>query len=378
MIKVTNKINRTIVTLMSFSAMLASCNSSASSDFSHSKSLSSGIASSIELIKHDLRSEELMTLDYSKSQNVIDTSSFEGEVVMIANKNADRTSTGFVNKDGKLSLAKVALSFFLCGDLYSEKTDVSFITDKGHEYIHSARIVTKAISKPYEILEAFKENSTLDAYFILNNDIDCDGMDPVRMFSSKIDRPVSSWDPMTYDLNIGFRGIFDGQGHTISNMTTSNGYNILGGLFGQSCEGSVIKNLALTDFTSDKYSALFGESSGFSGILENVVITSSSSCPTDNYRMFWRIEPTAIIRNVIACGFTDMSYSYEDGTIENLYGVVAHENNKYNAYEYARFDTESEMINSLKQENVFASNEFIHFDEDAGELYFGGNLVLPH
>ncbi|MEI6481316.1 MAG: choice-of-anchor U domain-containing protein [Candidatus Saccharibacteria bacterium] len=82
-----------------------------------------------------------------------------------------------------------------------------------------------------QAIDDVEDVGTLDTY-VLTQDIDCDGVD---------------FEPIGYDSNgwdeSSFRGIFDGQGHTISNLTIDQGGSWEVGLFYE-LNGATVRNLA--------------------------------------------------------------------------------------------------------------------------------------
>ena len=96
----------------------------------------------------------------------------------------------------------------------------------------------------------------LDKYFVLVDDID---LDPNLSGSQVFDRAVIA--PDVSDLEDGFQGtaftgMFDGNGHTISNLTIDGGRNL--GLFGRLEHGAEVKNLGVVDIRINGYGIHIG------------------------------------------------------------------------------------------------------------------------
>ncbi|MBN1972325.1 MAG: hypothetical protein JW787_01700 [Sedimentisphaerales bacterium] len=93
-------------------------------------------------------------------------------------------------------------------------------------------------------------------HFILTSDIDlAPNLPGGRVFNKAVIAPDTDPDDYRNDFQGSpFAGIFDGNGHTISNLTITNGSYT--GLFGQLMSGAMIKNLGLVDINitnSDSY-----------------------------------------------------------------------------------------------------------------------------
>lgn len=87
---------------------------------------------------------------------------------------------------------------------------------------------------------------------ILNADLDCSGKTIALLAGQQ-----ATYDGTSNIPDVGFKGIFDGRGHTISNLTTKNGrYRTLGGVFGQICAGAVVKNVAFVNLSTARIHAI--------------------------------------------------------------------------------------------------------------------------
>lgn len=101
-----------------------------------------------------------------------------------------------------------------------------------------------------------------DQFVALGDDIDMDGV---------------NFDPVGATANTAFAGTFDGQGHTISNLTITNAHNY-SGLFGRTAKGITIKNVNLDEVAIIGYSE-FGYVGGIAGLcqgtIDNCSVTTS-------------------------------------------------------------------------------------------------------
>jgi hypothetical protein len=124
---------------------------------------------------------------------------------------------------------------------------------------------------PYQIataadLIALGESARLyDRHFILTADIDLDPKLPGRkVFDKAVIAPASHMDTYPYVQGTHFRGVFDGNGHTISRLTVTGRWYL--GLFGWLGSGGEIRHLGVLDVNvvgSDGYiGGLVGRSAG--------------------------------------------------------------------------------------------------------------------
>ena len=92
-------------------------------------------------------------------------------------------------------------------------------------------------------------NTSIYGYYVLANDINVNWVKPM-MASLTYNGTVKNW-----DANFGFRGTFDGLGHTISGFAVSTN-----GMFGHVGKGAVIKNVKFDKFKYNGYynGGLFG------------------------------------------------------------------------------------------------------------------------
>ncbi len=120
--------------------------------------------------------------------------------------------------------------------------------------------------RPYQITSReqlnLMVNASSSAHFILMNDINCDGgvLDSIGVLNADGDAPVSS-----------FEGVFDGNGHTISNATITQAWF--------RSNNGVIKNVTLKNVsvTSDqKQNAILVARNEENGIIENCHVVDSS------------------------------------------------------------------------------------------------------
>ena len=188
---------------------------------------------------------------------------------------------GITYQSETLTLTKAALTTLLNGKQYAEGLTVNIFTSADKRYAATLNIATMLIDSVDDLTTIMQTNTaaTIDAYYIVTENIDastagvtvnCTGNGQTYQ---NVVRFVNN--DKQQDNTVGFKGIFDGRGHVISNITSyAYAYNGLGGLFGQLLEGSVVKNIAFTEVTAvGRYGTiLVGESMEFCGTISNVVI----------------------------------------------------------------------------------------------------------
>ena len=153
--------------------------------------------------------------------------------------------------EGVVANGKVAVDASLFGQAGYGETTVQIMSEQdGVYYLYDLKIfyVTKVLKTVDDLkcVSVQGGDPVITGYYILGNDIDCNG---AKLSAT---RPTS-WN----SEKVGFRGIFDGNGKTISNAKIGEC-----GLFGHVGEGAVIKDVAFDNitFTNPKYqrTTLFG------------------------------------------------------------------------------------------------------------------------
>ena len=185
-----------------------------------------------------LSSNQLVATDKTLPANVTVVSGddatgyyVEGENGSITFKNEKFAVGDSVTANGVAYTVETAgeLTVALSGMEIGKKTSVAIVAEN-YEVLYSNVIAATKIIKTLEDLSAVMATDTsvqISGYYVLGNDIDGEG--------AQLANTVQIW-----NQNNGFRGTFDGAGHTISNFNTGN-Y----GIFGNIAYGAVIKNLNL-------------------------------------------------------------------------------------------------------------------------------------
>ena len=205
-------------------------------------------------------------------------------------------------------------------------------------------------------------------YFILGNDIDGNGANITRIPSTIIGKYDKGTDRQ------GFRGTFDGRGHTVRNFVVANseGDGASGGLWGFVGLNGVIKNVAFTDIsaTANSNYIMFAWSLGYSSRLENVFISTTASFGGGVVQF----GSTAQLKNVVVY-------------VPNIAGFIAQEWGKGTYTDVYAFNTSGSALDGItafsasayKDDAVFQAINFAEkFDTSAsGYWEISDTLKIP-
>lgn len=275
-----------------------------------------------------------------------------------------------------LTLTKEAAQGILGGKTYGDFA-VTLLTDTHDQYEMSIAIVTMVIDSADDltsITQANMETALVDGYYIVTSDFDAaeagiqmSGSADGDTWSAKAVSFANinsvSFDDASQYHDVGFKGIFDGRGHTISGLNTfAYMYRGTGGLFGQLLEGSVVRNIAFTDVTvNGRYGAvLVGETCAFDGLLENVVITVKGANLTntnDTVKILWALTGGEI-KNCLFVGVETVGFGVGDTDASNVMYVAAadrFDNSGTTKYDdLLGYTSVNAMFAALKKENVLS------------------------
>ena len=168
----------------------------------------------------------------------------------------------------------------------------------------SVLLITKVIGTPAEMQAFIASQKDIaieydptetnryyyDGYYVLSADLDMQGADLTSTLKLNNDDYQKA--------NTGFRGVFDGRGHYVSNFKTTK----LGGMFGAISSVGVVKNVAFVEST---VSAADGNGAGLLGFgvhgtLENCIISTSVASTSKNVvGGIARRVTTATLKNVV-------------------------------------------------------------------------------
>ncbi|MDD3268500.1 MAG: GLUG motif-containing protein [Syntrophomonadaceae bacterium] len=131
------------------------------------------------------------------------------------------------------------------------------------------------VSSPYQIATAAqldRVRNYLDKHFILTADIDisgCTNWTPIGTFDEALENGGLS--------DLAFSGTFDGNGHSVSNLTASHQDLVGVGLFGVASSGAVIKNLTVENASVIGYMATAGIIGYNFGSVENLTLKGKNT-----------------------------------------------------------------------------------------------------
>ncbi|MBR3804148.1 MAG: hypothetical protein IKJ14_02220 [Clostridia bacterium] len=147
------------------------------------------------------------------------------------------------------------------------------------------KIIDEAEDLHYFTLDGVRPYNEVDGYFILTKDIDAKNL---KLKDHVFNNSNQSYPGNGYNVDVGFRGVLDGQGHTIDNLTVKTT-----GLFGNS-NAPVIKNIAFTNATiGGQYPTLFAQGilrgkdynnsfNGYEALISNVYVSIKSIAKASN------------------------------------------------------------------------------------------------
>ncbi len=220
------------------------------------------------------------------------------ETINVATYSFDSESSEFVKKDFKIDLSNTVGSrtvkdVFLGGikatdlqdnvatfnaQLFSERTtyDLLILTDAG------------CIAQPVYTLS--HEISTADQFVSFINSWDTNNQAITRNYHVVVTQDINCATSTIAKIELGrasmghwkddrFYGVFDGQGHTISNISLNNSC-LFGSLREDTTHKGIIRNLALVNVLATNKSVLLGDS--LSGTVENVYVQGTISNATGN------------------------------------------------------------------------------------------------
>lgn len=337
--------------------------------------------------KHDLLTEESCAdFVYAPSGDLTATvrEQLNGTVADVV-CNQETYSDGMALSGTSVTLKEQTAQGILDGKTYGDFA-VSLYTDTYDLYTMNISVVTKVIASAKDLAEITAENTEelIDGYYIVSEDFDAAEAGRVYFVNN------------TAKLNdsIGFKGIFDGRGHTISNISTASYNGELGGLFGQLLPGSVVRNITFFGLTAEKRAegnaavALIGESAKMLGTIENVIVTAREG------ETIGRIVSNlagGTIKNCMFIGATVLSNNGNGTAVSNVISVTTGDvdHSKQNGgfpnsggYKYAdnpNYDTVNEMLAALQKGEV-SLNDWGSIVYRDGAVYFSDSenaIVLP-
>lgn len=224
----------------------------------------------VEVYRPTIALEEHFTVEVENLQALTVNSTVRGIATDVLYKGQSVGSFNEQTKTLTLEKAKLPKQAADMGEncLFSIETSLA-------SYTLPVNLYTKIISSKAEfegmasLAKAANANPALwDGYFVLGDDIVYDGL-----FQSKIADLDSLWNAVGGDWSngglYGFKGVFDGQGHTIQGIRIDKGLD-MGSIFGVLHIEGVIKNVAFTDASVAANSSLVCHAGG--GTVENIYV----------------------------------------------------------------------------------------------------------
>lgn len=289
-----------------------------------------------------------------------------------------------------ITFSSEAVNAMLNGQSYGDFA--LYLTTEEQIYKVNVAVVTQMIDS-YDDLVAIKANqagNVLDGYYALANDIDATGEDAICLidFDGHVNNQENS--------GVGFKGIFDGRGYTISNLTAkTDGYAKIGGFFGQILQGAIVRDVAFADMTTDNANSytylLTGESCRMMGTMENVVISAKGEvaqafgilgCDPANTANATRFN----MKNVVISGVDYIAYTVKvPSTFENIIlvsdeGVVvqmsASAEDEAATNSIIRYSSNEELFAALNEENIIAQWEDSNIAYENTAIKFNGKAII--
>lgn len=264
---------------------------------------------------------------------------------------------GYTYADGVLTLSGSTIDTIYNATGCGEQT-LYLCTDTEHRYAVTVTMITKII-KTQSDLQSIATTGALDGYYILANDIVCDGTTEIKLSC------------YTTTSTSGFIGTFDGRGYSISNVKVGKL-----GFFGGIGSGTV-KNIAFIDVVSTENYALAQEIHG--STFENVFVSTNARSMVDSC---W---DSPVFKNVIFVSALENGRLFTQGSTgvlklnnvfvvgSSLYGYWGATADNTNAAFYTDAEALLTAIGAADELNKWAGSSFSIAD---GKLLFNGKVVL--
>ena len=226
---------------------------------------------------------------YSKSLDLDYSSLWKGgDTKAVAIYDGESPDVNILNSDGSLSFSTLGeRNWTIEGENYGYKVKVASVS----KIIKTSTELKSLLAYGHDKKTGDYGPLSMDGYFVLGNDIDMNGASLRAILG-----PSNGADDLDES---GFKGTFDGRGHTIKNAVVSADG---GGIFGTLSHGATIKNLALIDFEIKAASGAL--TSYLGGTIENVYIkgkiTYANGASSSRASLLAnRIDASASIKNVV-------------------------------------------------------------------------------
>ena len=307
-------------------------------------------------------------LDFSlESESSSVTVTLEGTVERVTSGTAEVTE-GITYTEGTLTFTKSALNTLLNGSAYAEDLTLNIYTSADKKYVVTANIATMFIDEAQDLADITAANTAamIDAYYIVTADIDASTSGTVN-FVNPSDKLLNS------STEIGFKGIFDGRGHIISNITTDSGYARLGGVFGQLMTGSVVKNIAFVNVTAtDQGVVLVGEGTKLLGTIENVVVVGAEN---GGCKRVVASMTGGVMKNCLFVNVEQISVDSNGTQVSNVMSVTTGENHAYGGFSWTGNNTYNAQPNYASVNAMFEALAEENLLTDWGGITYSGGTI---
>lgn len=282
----------------------------------------------------------------------------ESDAKTITVKKAEFTFTNCTEDDGVLLVGYAGASSVTLGALTSVTTNLTYVVTNADGNVVGSKIID--MGKDYTVTftgyENYKDlNETytirygISTYAELNTALHESSVLPLLTLIADIDcADGPAWAGATAETVKDYKGTFDGQGHTISNLTMNETGGLYYGLFPKLNAGAVIKNLTIDSAVVDlKYT---DEDAAPASAVEIGILCG------------WNAAQTVTV--------SDVTISNASVTVSNL---SANDHTMYIGGVFG-FDraTQNKNLASYKRENISVDNFCVDVSENAAVLYVGG------
>ena len=212
----------------------------------------------------------------------------------------------------------------------------ALLSDVKFEMVIEVAIVDQVLTTATEVYNYFKQFETLTAdiggYTVLGADIDMSKGDGGIDYSAMPDPNAGPLYPVgnvTGSMDVGFTGIFDGNGHSITGLRIANKR----GLYCHVKNTAIIRNVAFVDTYNFGSSSVFG--TWFAGTLENVYVEATIRnisgsdtaviCVQNNDNVNYMTMKNCVIKTTLPypwCNEYAVAKLFDGANYENVYAIT--------------------------------------------------------
>ena len=306
-------------------------------------------------------SAEQLTAMFGKSDVTIQSAKFEQTDLTVENNKIQ----GFpIDRHGE----KLSVIIKIQGETLGYKVTVIPVT----EYLDSIEDIERIFKITDVTIKAdaagYVESATaFEGYYVLSQDIDASGYTHQVVSGTARDNMKGLTHVGLYAQNGGLKGVFDGNGHTISNLTV--GHH---GLFGL-IYGGTVKNVGFTNVTlkgdTNLENLSFLAEQMIDGTIENVYIQANEIIGGNGTTHNIQSRGNRALLAIVAYGKTTIKNSVFNYNIEGTqkeyarsYGLIAYEHK-------ARWNERYPAGSSVTFENVYVISNAMISSWNTGAIY---------